>query len=122
MVLSIVADLQDQPDPFPEHADAWAESEPDPALAGALRSLAYHLWARESASRGDFETALRTYRQAERYSRAQNRLGSPLIAIERAASERLAIGQAPAAPDDFARPALLPEFAASPTSLDSPRD
>lgn len=122
VVLSMVADLRGQIDPLPEHADAWAESEPDPALAGALRSLAYHLWARDHAARGDFETALRTYRQAERYSRAGDRLGSPLIAVERAASERLAIGQPPSAPEDFARTALLPEFAALPAVGGSPRD
>ena len=70
----------------PEELHAQSREEPDELRAGALECLAQWLWAREHASRGDFPTALRNYRQALTKSRAQAEPGSLPLALETAAA------------------------------------
>jgi tetratricopeptide (TPR) repeat protein len=74
----------------PEDLHGRARAAEDAALSGALECLAQLLWARQHAAAGDFEVALRNYRQAAQRSEA--RRGSAngpakLYALELAAAE-----------------------------------
>ena len=71
---------------LPEELHAAARDEQDELRSGALECLAQWLWAREHASRGDFPSALRNYRQALTRSRAQAEPGSLPLALETAAA------------------------------------
>lgn len=96
-----------------EAMDGLAEAAPEDSDERAtLRSLAHHLWARESMHAGQFEDALRSFRQALRQSRWAGRPGSWLIRAELSAAAHLAgradeaAAEAPQANE--VRPALVP--------------
>jgi tetratricopeptide (TPR) repeat protein len=96
-----------------EQIDALASAMPEESDERAtLRSLAHHLWARGSMHNGEFEDALRSFRQALRQSRWAGRGGSWLIRAELAAAARLAgreaEAQAEAPAADEVRAHLLP--------------
>jgi len=67
-----------------------AESREDPASADVLECLAQLLWGREHAARGEWEVAVRSYRQSWERSRRREPAGAPALALELAAAEMLA--------------------------------
>jgi tetratricopeptide (TPR) repeat protein len=73
-----------------ERAELLRASQGTTPTVAALESLAHHSWAREHAERGDFATAVRSYRQAWRAAEDGASPASPLLRLELAAAERLA--------------------------------
>ena len=116
-VLTVLAAVHDIDDPLPEHAMQLSGDASDETRSALLLGLAHHLWAREQAERGDYETSLRSYRQALRQTRWGGREGSPLVRAELAACARRAgsLDEAEAAEEQLAgspaRRVLLPTWA-----------